>query len=234
MANDLSTRAANPREVISSQALQKLRRISIGTVQWPGQPTKTYLPAGSTLSTEDRAQAEQVLEQLRAREQANDAPETRKQRLAIVAKMLLAYPVAGASTEAGRARAEAYLDALDDVPPWAISEAVKRWHRGQCGDNHDYRWAPAPAVLRLVSLEQLVPVRAAADHIAGLLAAVPLDEAMRSGPAKHDPYVVDGFKKLSEHLHTGKRPETVIAEDRMRNAAALGRQADKLAEEQSA
>jgi hypothetical protein len=185
------------------------------------------------LSTEERASAEKVLADLRAAQQSNDAPDARKLRLAIVSKMLLAYPIAGASTETGRARGEAYLDALDDVPPWAVSEGVKCWHKGHCGD-HDYRWAPAPAVLRKVALEQVNPVRAAAAHVAGLLAAVPLEEAMRSGPTKQDPYVVEGFKNLSAHLHTGKRPETVISEDRLRNANALGRQADKLAAEHEA
>lgn len=144
-----------------------------------------------------------MLATLEAAERANDAPETRRERLGIIAKMLLAYPVAGASPEAGKARGEAYLDALDDVPPWAIAEAVKRWHKGQCGD-HDYRWAPAPAVLRAAALEQLIPLRAAAKHVSGLLAAQSLEDAMRHNATTKDPRVVAGFKKLSDYLHTAR------------------------------
>lgn len=185
------------------------------------------------MSTEQRAEAERARDQLEQAMRADDEPETRKARLGIVAKMLLAYPVAGASAETGKARAEAYLDALDDAPPWAIAEAVKAWHKGQCGEDHDYRWAPAPAVLRMIALEKVTPVRAAAMHVAGLLAAKSLDEAMKEGGKNRDPRVVDGFKKLSEYLHTGKSADAVIAEDRMRRAEALGRQADKLAAEEA-
>jgi hypothetical protein len=228
MANDLTTHLADPVLMISSPALRKLRRISIGTVSWPNRPTRTYLPAGQSLSTEERAEAEKILVRLNAATVSDDGTDARKQRLGVVAKMLLTYPVAGASTETGKARAEAYLESLDDVPPWAVAEAVRHWHKGDCGQDYDYRWAPAPAVLRAIARGLLEPVRSMAAHVAGLLAAVPLDEAMKSGAqtAEDRAYVAEGFKKLSVDLRRGPRPD-----DRMDSAVMIGAEADRLAAE---
>jgi hypothetical protein len=47
-------------------------------------------------------------------------------------------------------RSVIYLDALDDVNCWAVEEAVRRWFRAECGE-HDYRWPPGPAALRLIA-----------------------------------------------------------------------------------
>jgi hypothetical protein len=70
--------------------------------------------------------------------------------------------------------------ALDDIPAWAISAAVSKWHRGECGADQNYSWAPAPAVLRKVAEGLLVPVRAAIARISDLVNARPLDELMES------------------------------------------------------
>jgi hypothetical protein len=43
----------------------------------------------------------------------------------------------------------AYLDAVGDLPAWAIREAVRRWRRGDVsGDARDLDFAPKPARLR--------------------------------------------------------------------------------------
>lgn len=52
----------------------------------------------------------------------------------------------------GIAKQHAYEVALEDVPYWAIVEAVRGWYRGAYGDKHDYRWAPAPAILRSIAM----------------------------------------------------------------------------------
>jgi hypothetical protein len=100
---------------------------------------------------------------------------------------LLASPVANGTQEAGRARAEAYLVALDDIPPWAIAEAIKRWHRGECGHGYNYRWAPAPAELRELSNERLRPAKETIAHLEALLGALSLERAMDPSPV--DPEV---------------------------------------------
>jgi hypothetical protein len=48
----------------------------------------------------------------------------------------------------------AYLSAIDDVPPWAVAEAIRRWHRGEGGGKDaNYRFAPAPAELRYAAMQ---------------------------------------------------------------------------------
>jgi hypothetical protein len=168
---------------------------------------RTYLAGGLSLTPSLRAETEQMLASLQAATSAPDDADTRSQRLAIVAKMLLTYPVAGASSETGKARAEAYLEALDDVSPWAISAAVRAWNRGAAGDAHDYRWAPAPATLRKISLEQSAPYRPIIAHLENLLAAVAPEEAMKTPSPEDRAYVVDGFERLKVDIGTGRRPE---------------------------
>lgn len=56
------------------------------------------------------------------------------------------------------ARSDVYLDVLDDVPCWAVENAVRRWFRHDCGTDergkqHDYRWAPDPGTLRKIAQE---------------------------------------------------------------------------------
>jgi hypothetical protein len=130
------------------------------------------------LTLTERAQISAKVDELRRVSEADDGTENRRARLGIVANMLLAYPMAGASEEAGKARAGAYLAALDDIPAWAIAEAVRRWHRGECGAERNYRFAPAPAELRQVASDLLRPARDTVAHLERVLAALTLEQAM--------------------------------------------------------
>jgi hypothetical protein len=125
--------------------------------------------------------------ELRAAIEADDGTENRKARLGLVANLLLTFPITNGTSEAGRARAAAYLSALDDIPPGAIAEAIKRWHRGECGHGYDYHWAPAPAELRELSMERLRPVKETIAHLEAVLGALSLERAM--DPAPIDPVV---------------------------------------------
>lgn len=79
-----------------------------------------------------------------------------QQTMLVVSKMLLTLPSREAGELAAEAKGEAFMEALDDVPCWAVKEAMRRWHRGEHGDSHDYRWQPAPATLRrLARIEEL-------------------------------------------------------------------------------
>jgi hypothetical protein len=87
-------------------------------------------------------------------------------RLALLTKMLMVYPTSNATSESGKARAEAYLETLSDIAPWAIDVAIRKWHRGECRDKYNYEFAPAPAtLLKSCRLE-------------GLLSSISLAEAM--------------------------------------------------------
>jgi hypothetical protein len=99
-----------------------------------------------------RAKLSELLEQKPVADQ-----EYAKQSFVLIAKLLLAKPARNVGPEATEAKIEAYLMALDDVPWWAVANAIRKWHRGECDswrghENYDYRWAPESADLRRIAL----------------------------------------------------------------------------------
>jgi hypothetical protein len=93
-----------------------------------------------------------------------------------VAKMMLVLPSRESGDLVGEAKGEAYMAALEDVPSWAVQEAMRRWHRGECGAKHDYKWQPAPATLRELSLVEMYRVMGIRRQLNELLLAEPLLE----------------------------------------------------------
>jgi hypothetical protein len=184
MATDLTTRATNLQAVLSSTDCVALRRISLGTLQHPGQPARKYLAGGLKLTAEHRALIEGMAADIVA---MTSAPRSREAALGLIGKMLLAYPMAAGSAESGKARGEAYLDALDDVPPWALAEAIRKWHRGECGPDHNYRFAPAPAELRYAVMQILQPAKQTIAHLNALLSALTIERAMDPTPIEIAP-----------------------------------------------
>lgn len=72
----------------------------------------------------------------------------------IVGKMMLVLGGREAGQFAAAARGEAYMIALEDIPIWAIEEAMRRWYRRGCdteSEKFDYRWMPDPGSLRTIS-----------------------------------------------------------------------------------
>ncbi len=169
---------AEPAKAMSLPAW--LAGLELGTVTWPGQPTRTYLAGGLNLTSVQKIEAERHAETLR--EALNSAG--REQIVArgvVLAKMLMAAGGTAMTEKVAQARAEAYTEALDDMPAWAIAQAVKRWHRGECGD-HNYAFAPAPAVLRSIVDNILRPYRNALAKVETAINAITLDRAMDSAP----------------------------------------------------
>lgn len=99
-----------------------------------------------------------------------------KATLVIVTKMMLVLPAQKANETAAEAQAEAYLDALDDVPSWAVQAAIRGWHRSAYGDKYSYKWRPQPAELREVSFLEAWKVRSRIAECEKLLQAQPLFE----------------------------------------------------------
>lgn len=96
-----------------------------------------------------------------------------KETFKLIMKLLLVAPGRAGGPEMTEAQHEAYDDALEDLPYWAVGLAIRRWHRGQCGDEHDYRWAPQPAILRKIALAEAWRVREQIKLIDRLLSVVP-------------------------------------------------------------
>lgn len=143
---------------------------------------RKYLSAGLTLTADERARITAKLAEVQAVSEADDSTENRKARLGLIANMLMAYPMAGGSEESGKARAMAYLAALDDIPAWTIAEVIRKWHRGECGADHNYRFAPSPAEIRHACMDVLQPAKQTMAHLRGLLDALTLERAMDPTP----------------------------------------------------
>lgn len=87
--------------------------------------------------------------------------------------MLLALPSKGAGEATGEAKADAYMIALEDMPAWAVTAAIRGWYRGEHGTEHNYTFAPAPAVLRKLAMTERWKVSGRAKALGELLEAVP-------------------------------------------------------------
>jgi hypothetical protein len=95
--------------------------------------------------------------------------------LTMIAVSKMGMVLAGRETGeyAAEARGEAYMDALDDVPSWAVQEAIRKWHRAECGPKHDYKWQPVPAMLREIAQIEVYRVRSTVRRLGQIVAAEP-------------------------------------------------------------
>ncbi len=94
---------------------------------------------------------------------------------------MLVKPTRAGGSEAAEARLDAFMEALDDVPHWAVAIAIRKWHRGECGlsehgKRYDYHWAPELADLRRLARIEACDVRARIEFLDRLLRAVPYRE----------------------------------------------------------
>jgi hypothetical protein len=76
---------------------------------------------------------------------------------------------------------EDYLDALEDLPAWAVREALRKWNRGESVQldpkrSHDFNWPPKPAILRRLAEHELASVKGRIYGLQKLIDAVPLIE----------------------------------------------------------
>ena len=60
---------------------------------------------------------------------------------------------------------EDYFDAIEDMPAWAVREALRKWNRAESAQldpkhPHDFKWAPEPPILRQLADHELMRVRA--------------------------------------------------------------------------
>ncbi|MDH3232218.1 MAG: hypothetical protein OEQ29_01735 [Alphaproteobacteria bacterium] len=81
---------------------------------------------------------------------------TQEEKAAIVTQLLLAFPMQSSGETAATYRAKAYLDALHDVPAWAIDAGRRDWQDGKArdlgGGRPDFRFAPSPPVFRMYAV----------------------------------------------------------------------------------
>ncbi len=131
-----------------------------------------------------------------------DNPDAAAEMLIILTRMLLAKPARRGSEQAGEAVGEAYMVALDDLPPWSVAAAVRRWHRGECGRERDYRWSPDSATLRDLAKQEVAKVEGQIIAIRRLLAAEPRAAELSK---EHRTKMLDRLSKLMHGLFDPKQ-----------------------------
>lgn len=136
------------------------------------------LPTSLILGKEQRMQVEQHISALTAALAMTPADDMRHAELTMttVTKMTLVLPSKETGDLAGEARGEAFMAALEDVPSWAVQEAMRKWHRGEYGPKHDYKWQPAPATLRTLAMQETYLVMGTRRKLREVLVAEPLRE----------------------------------------------------------
>lgn len=99
-------------------------------------------------------------------------PDVANEVLGALARLLRAFPTKEGELT-GEAKTEAYMIAIEDLPEWAIRQAIRGWYRGEHGSGYNYTFAPAPADLRELSMMELWKVKGRATQLQSLLDAVP-------------------------------------------------------------
>ena len=86
-------------------------------------------------------------------------------------------------------KAEAYLDAVEDLPAWTIRAAIRRWRRGEVSaDPATLDFAPKPARLRGIAERMVLVARGQAARLQRVLDAKPeeriTDQQMAANSAR--------------------------------------------------
>jgi hypothetical protein len=99
---------------------------------------------------------------------------------AMIAHLLMKGGGQKLDNKAADALTEDYLDAVEDLPAWAVREALRKWNRGESvkldGKPHDFNWRPTPPTLRQLAQHEMTAVKARKMQLEKLLEAVPLVE----------------------------------------------------------
>jgi hypothetical protein len=157
-----------------------LRLGAVSRVSQPGPDGRhrlvITLPAQLSLSAAQRSGIRDHVAALRRlMEQTPENNESsEKATIVHITKIMLALPSQKASEAAAEARVEAFSVALDTLPCWAVAAAVRGWYCGQYGNEHDYRWQPAPAILRRLAYFEAWKLRRHIGALEDVLDAEPL------------------------------------------------------------
>jgi hypothetical protein len=160
------------------------------------------LPASLMPTGSQRAALERRAAELDASVQAGP----RKSIAAEVARLLATFAGSRASEGQAALRLNEYVEALEDQPAWAVAEARRRWNRGECGE-HNYDFAPSPAVLRGIVIDLVSVTRGTAVMMRRLLNARPASEPMSEEAMKRAAaaasLVTDGLAKAKNMQRLG-------------------------------
>lgn len=135
------------------------------------------LPSDRMPSEAQRAAATAHCQQLRAlcQRTPEKGDDWAKATMEVLTRMFLSLPSRKESAASADVKMDSYLEALDDVPSWAVAEAMRGWYRGTHSDEYDFSWAPAPAVLRKLSVAESLKFEFRAREIEKVMTIQPFD-----------------------------------------------------------
>lgn len=149
--------------------------------------------------------------------------------LGVMIAALLAKKGQRMDAAVSEALTEDYLDALDDLPAWAVREAIRKWNRAESAQldrkPHDFNWRPEPPTLRRLAFIEFAVVKDRIDKLSRVLNAVPLLEYSPE-------HTVQMRAKLAEASPILRA--MLMHDARMRRAKELGAEADRLAKREAA
>lgn len=140
--------------------------------------TVKTIPAALILGSSERRNLEQYADRLAdfLKRTPVESADAEAELIVLIAKMMMSLPGQKTGDDGAEASAEAYSAALDDIPPWAVAGALRRWYRGdvkvasnELRPNFDFR--PSPARLRSIAFFEASGVRGQIDGIRALLSA---------------------------------------------------------------
>ena len=164
----------------------------VGTVKHQDAKTRYHLPVGWTMDEEVRAEAKNQLSTLTSLLDPAVAfldQDGGEAKLALVTTLLIGSASAQNSEAAADARFDLFECALDDVPAWAVAEAIGMWAKGECPkdieENPKFAFAPAPATLRKLAKLAMKPYLDSVALLERVVLAETMDDAM--DPTKEAP-----------------------------------------------
>lgn len=109
-----------------------------------------------------------------------------------VADMLSGFTAQNLGEAAQRGRARSFLQALDDLPAWAVADACRRWLRREAGTEFNYAFPPTPPILRELAMISRLRVATQLEQLRKLLNARVVDDT----PAFTDEHRAEMLGKL--------------------------------------
>lgn len=234
--------ASNPARMPSLPAWLQRRNDALANVVQRDLRTGQHrevvtLPQAMILNSSERAMVEQHVAALRPfldLEQPIMLREkllTNDQAHGVMVAALLMRGGAKPDKAMADALTEEYLDGIEDLPAWAVREAIRKWNRGESvpldRKPHDFTFRPAPATLaRLARIERWQ----VAGRIAGMQQLLDAQPLIEYSPEHRR----EMLGKLSTVMHSLEDSYAQRRADRMASAKMIGAEADALAEKAAA
>lgn len=181
----------NPVQLPSLPAWLQQRSAALGSAVQPDSTGRnrqmTTLPESLILNSSERAEVQRHifdLDRFTRLDELITIRETTMPNDTAIGVLIAGLLVKGGGQKLDKASADAlaedYLDALEDLPAWAVREAMRKWNRAESvrldGKNHDFNWKPSAPTLRRLAQHELVGVKARILGLQKLLDAEPLVE----------------------------------------------------------